>query len=54
MNHDEFVGQVQARARFGSSGDAERHCACRRNATSWRNTVSHRLTSTPSQGSTGT
>jgi uncharacterized protein (DUF2267 family) len=24
MNHDEFVGQVQARARFGSRGDAER------------------------------
>ena len=24
MNHDEFVGQVQARARLGSRGDAER------------------------------
>ena len=24
MNHDELVGQVQARARLGSSGDAER------------------------------
>jgi uncharacterized protein (DUF2267 family) len=24
MNHDEFVGQVQARAKLGSRGDAER------------------------------